>query len=314
MRTGAADRAALPQRSIGGCIAPQFPGKMRLTSSAGAWTLVTFAEYLEQNLPKLCSQAACGAFQVNLRRTVWGKPRSDNNSTTLLPNGVACNSEGRATAMFGQSKIAFGAALFGAAALLASTPSRATVIDFEAQGAGAPPSFTGVVDSPLTIGIATFTGGQLLNHESGPSPDQTAVYATTNEVGGAYTNPLPISFSQSVGSFSVLVTNLIADTYTVRDNLGDSVSQALALNSQFDFILPAAAGITSVTVASAATGGAWDFAIDNVTFTPVTVPAPPIGRGLPVLLAVGGMLFGAKILGCSTKRRSRGTAIPHAAG
>jgi hypothetical protein len=26
----------------------------------------------------------------------------------------------------------------------------------------------------------------------------------------------------------------------------------------------------------------------------VTVPAPPIGRGLPVLLAVGGLLFGAR--------------------
>jgi DNA-binding beta-propeller fold protein YncE len=40
------------------------------------------------------------------------------------------------------------------------------------------------------------------------------------------------------------------------------------------------------------------------------VPAPLIGRGLPVLLAVGGLLFGAKVLERSTTRRSLGTAIP----
>jgi hypothetical protein len=42
-------------------------------------------------------------------------------------------------------------------------------------------------------------------------------------------------------------------------------------------------------------------------------PAPLIGRGLPVLLAVGGVLFGAEIVERSKKRRSLGTAIPHAA-
>jgi hypothetical protein len=43
-----------------------------------------------------------------------------------------------------------------------------------------------------------------------------------------------------------------------------------------------------------------------------TVPAPSIGRGLPVLLAVGGILFGARLWERS-KKRSSGTAIPHAA-
>jgi hypothetical protein len=33
------------------------------------------------------------------------------------------------------------------------------------------------------------------------------------------------------------------------------------------------------------------------------VPAPPIGRGLPVLLAVGGLLFGAKLLERGKRRR-----------
>jgi hypothetical protein len=42
-------------------------------------------------------------------------------------------------------------------------------------------------------------------------------------------------------------------------------------------------------------------------------PAPPIGYGLPVLLAVGAMLFGAKLLQRGRKRRSPGTAISQAA-
>ena len=45
----------------------------------------------------------------------------------------------------------------------------------------------------------------------------------------------------------------------------------------------------------------------------VSVPAPPIGRGVPVCLAVSGLLFGAKLLERSKRRRSLGAAIPHAA-
>jgi hypothetical protein len=43
------------------------------------------------------------------------------------------------------------------------------------------------------------------------------------------------------------------------------------------------------------------------------VPAPAIGHGLPVVLAIGGLLFGAKLLERSRKHRSFGAAIPHAA-
>jgi hypothetical protein len=55
--------------------------------------------------------------------------------------------------------------------------------------------------------------------------------------------------------------------------------------------------------------------MDNITINePYTaVPAPPIGRGLPVLLAVGGILFGAKLFARTRRRRWLGTAIPHAA-
>jgi hypothetical protein len=43
------------------------------------------------------------------------------------------------------------------------------------------------------------------------------------------------------------------------------------------------------------------------------VPAPPIGHGLPVGLAVGGLLLGFKLWERGQKRRSPGTAIPQAA-
>lgn len=45
----------------------------------------------------------------------------------------------------------------------------------------------------------------------------------------------------------------------------------------------------------------------------MAVPAPPIGRGLPIVLAVGGLLFGLKLWERNQNRRSLGTALPDAA-
>jgi hypothetical protein len=45
----------------------------------------------------------------------------------------------------------------------------------------------------------------------------------------------------------------------------------------------------------------------------VPVPAPLIGSGLPAVLAIGGLLFGARLWETGKKRRSIGTRIPHAA-
>jgi hypothetical protein len=42
---------------------------------------------------------------------------------------------------------------------------------------------------------------------------------------------------------------------------------------------------------------------DSFTLQIGAVPAPVIGRGLPVILAVGGLLFAAKLLERSKKRR-----------
>jgi hypothetical protein len=170
-------------------------------------------------------------------------------------------------------------ALAAAAAILfVAHPARADLIDFEAQATGRGGLFTGHLDSPLTIGRATFTGGELLKNESG-GVDLTGVYATSgpNFLGGAYTDPLTITFSQPVSGFSIVVTNNspgngISDTYTVADNLGGSQSNSLGNNAPATFTLPDT-GITSVTI-SAANHASWDFAIDNVSFTPNAVATP----------------------------------------
>ncbi len=178
-----------------------------------------------------------------------------------------------------------------AGSLYLSMPARAaTIIDFEAQGATAPNAFSGHTNSPLVIGIATFTGGQLLNHELGFT-DATVVYATTNNIAGPYTDPLTIAFSQPVSGFSIVVTNEIPDTYIVGDNKGGSTSLFVNANTSQTFTL-ADSGIGSVTIASSATV-LWDFAIDNVTFSPVTT-APEPATYLPIASALLGALLIAR--------------------
>lgn len=175
-------------------------------------------------------------------------------------------------------------------ALAALLPATATTINFDAQAIGHAASFTGIPNSPLTIGIATFTGGELLNAEAGLNADQTGVYASQGLIGSGETNPLVITFASPVNTFSVLVLN--GDdvrSYTVSDNLGDSLTMSLASVGSLGaatFSLPGN-GLTTVDITSANTD-AWDFAIDNITFTPATSAPEPkswllLGAGLVVL-------------------------------
>jgi hypothetical protein len=171
-------------------------------------------------------------------------------------------------------------------------PVSATTIDFESPAAGRGGNLTGIPDSPLVIGIATLTGGELLNAEVGLNADQTGVYASQGLFGSGETNPVVLTFASPVSGFSIFVAN--GDdvrSYTVSDNLGDSVAMSLASAGGFGagtFSL-AGNGITTVKITSANADG-WDFAIDNVVFTEATpVPEP---RSL-LLLAGGGLaLFG----------------------
>jgi hypothetical protein len=171
-------------------------------------------------------------------------------------------------------------------------PARATTIDFEAQAPNRGGNLTGIPDSPLTIGIATFTGGELLNSEIGLNADQTGVYASEGLFGSGETNPLTITFAVPVQNFSLLVLN--GDdvrSYTVADNLGDSIIKSLVSAGGLGaatFSLPGN-GLRTVTITSANTD-AWDFAVDNVSFAAATAPEPEslalFGAGLLLVAAI----------------------------
>jgi len=160
-------------------------------------------------------------------------------------------------------------------ALVMVSPLAADVIDFDAQAAGNGGNITGIPDSPLIIGIATFTGGELLNGDVGLNADQTGVYASEGLFGSGETNPLVITFASAVSGLSLFVVN--ADDqqrYTVSDNLGNSVSISLASAADLGAGIFSLSGndITSVDITSS-DANAWNFAIDNVTFAPAT-PTP----------------------------------------
>jgi hypothetical protein len=191
-------------------------------------------------------------------------------------------------------------------AVAAALPAGATVIDFDAQAANRGGNLTGTPDSPLTIGIATFTGGELLSGEVGLNADMTGIYASEGLFGSGETNPLVITFAAPVQGFSVFVLN--GDdvrSYTVSDNIGESVTNSLFSAGSLGaavFTLPGN-GLTTVTITSA-NADAWDFAIDNVTFTAATTTSTPEPESM--LLAGAGLL-----LLLSAMRRKRMSASVH---
>ena len=168
-------------------------------------------------------------------------------------------------------------ASFGLLLTLASAPASASVIDFEAQAANRGGNLTGIPDSPLTIGIATFTGGELRSGLINLPADETGVYASEGLFGSGETNPLVITFATPVSDFSVLVANGDAQnqTYTVSDELGDSASVTLALsgslNNAAKTVALSGSDITTVSITSANVSF-WNVAIDNVTFSAVPEP------------------------------------------
>jgi hypothetical protein len=70
----------------------------------------------------------------------------------------------------------------------AALPVCGTAINFEAQVANTGGNLTGIPNSPLTIGLATFTSSELRDAEVGLPADQTSVYATEEWIGADETN------------------------------------------------------------------------------------------------------------------------------
>src|SRR3569833_1247150 len=156
---------------------------------------------------------------------------------------------------------------------LVPAASASTIIDFDPLADNAPSTFSGGPTTPLTVGIATFTGGELLHAEAGLL-NPTGVYAS-HGVFGSDTNPIHIQFSMPVDQFSVYVLNgENTQTYTITDNLGDrmSASAASAGAGGFALFTLPGLGITSADIASG-NADAWNFAIDRVSFSETPEPA-----------------------------------------
>ena len=163
--------------------------------------------------------------------------------------------------------------------LLLSQPLRAQTqtVDFE-QFTG--PNTWVPLQPPVTVGIATFSGGHLLDETLSLPADQTTVYGTATPLFGCTgcSSTIFIDFSQAVSNVSLKVVN--GQTFTVQYtvNVQDgSNPQVFFLVSngesgQTTVTLPHT-GVTQVQVTSNAEN--WNFFIDDVQFA-VQESAPVI--------------------------------------
>jgi hypothetical protein len=147
-------------------------------------------------------------------------------------------------------------------------------------------NFSPTADSEVISSTTAFTNGVSLYYSS----DSFALSGNDGSVK---------IYSSSDGTGSPLATLDLPDTGNngpsgTHFNMWDQVSVSFSGNAQ------------SVVL----TGAAQHIGYDNITLG--AVPAPIMGQGLPSGLAVAGMLFGAKLLQRSRRRRSLGVGIPNA--
>jgi hypothetical protein len=207
--------------------------------------------------------------------------------------------------------------LLAALAVSLARPVAASTINFEDK-IGPAHFDDALAFGQLTYVVGTttvvFNGGSLLTGESNQTSDNTSVYATANSVPGqinvtqpGLTNPLVITFSQSILNFQIDILNAYSGNYRMADNTGHSVDFNLATTGDLLATRGFAAAGTQVTIEYLGPmpgfipqnfqGLAWDFAIDNVKFnedvviTPFgpAVPEPTtcalLGTGLAALIA-----------------------------
>jgi hypothetical protein len=148
-----------------------------------------------------------------------------------------------------------------------------SLVDFESV-TGAPSLFS-MIQPPLTLGIATISGGQALSAATNLPADMSVTYGTSSLDLANCNQCLPaitIDFAQKVMNFSVWVLNgdTVTVTYTVEDDLGGMQTATYPANAQSGHgtvTLPST-GLRSVTVQSNSTTS-WDFFIDNLRFAPM---------------------------------------------
>jgi hypothetical protein len=179
------------------------------------------------------------------------------------------------------------------AAGLAAAGARADVITLDVSGTLTSSSIAAACSPTCTVG-----GDIVINNSSGAA-NSGFVSADVTASG----------FSPSVGPFTNLFSINASSTPNTELRLEDAASPFVdTLNLFID--TPAAGSLIGYTggpiglnsfVNDGETGGRWVFTSGSLT---EAVPAPLIGRGLPAVLAFAGVLFGAKLLERSGKRRS----------
>jgi hypothetical protein len=175
---------------------------------------------------------------------------------------------------------------------------------------GSTPTGLFVVDSLGTLysinpatGAATLIGstGLVLGGSRALSTNASSLYFADG--GSLYTLNTSTGAATLIGPSGVSLTALLQENGTLY---GGELVPSLSV----DTVDPATgAATTGPHITGAGVTGVSGLA----PFPVQAVPAPIIGHGLPVVLAVGGLLFGAKLLQRTRKSRSIGTAMPHAA-
>src|SRR5580700_4048782 len=116
-------------------------------------------------------------------------------------------------------------------AFLGSQAAYGDLVTFDDQPAGSSifgaPAQTLVYNFPDVT--ATFTGGVILTDETNQTTDTSNVYASCGLSGcSGYTNPLVVTFSSPIQNFQIQILNALAGSYTMADNVGDSMTFSLA--------------------------------------------------------------------------------------
>lgn len=159
---------------------------------------------------------------------------------------------------------------------------------------GAEPGFGGIQNTNqhagTPLGFNTTLGGsewlQAWPNFNSPGETVTFTFATPVDAFGAYLTDTQVGFP---GPITVTFNDGSFQSLPVMKN--DDTGGAL-----FFGFTDLGASISSISFNTGATGDTRDiWGIDDVRFAAV-VPAPLIGHGVVVVLAIGGVLFGAKLL------------------
>jgi hypothetical protein len=173
-------------------------------------------------------------------------------------------------------------------------------------------NLTGITGSVTSVdGITADTGMWSFNNESGGT-----ISAGTIKEDGAGDFEYGLTCSNCAPSNGDVADQTLSFTISATGLDFDSFQQLSTKTSYFAATVfnPINGSCTGAIGASGASSGSTSTYLGGMTSTCTgAVPAPPIGQGLPVALAIGSLLLGFKLWERSQKHRSLGTVIPHAA-